>query len=74
MSEHQTVLIAWAVGAKLRVSRSAVAAAAGSATVVRLRRRLARPTMPWPAIKRATRLRETRRPRLRSALVMRGEP
>jgi len=48
--------------------------ASGSAMVVRFVRRRARPARPRSAMRRALRLRETRRPVARSARVMRGEP
>lgn len=62
MSPHQRVPVFEASAVKSRRIRSALAAAPGSGTVVFFQRFAARPCRPHCRIRRATRLREWRRP------------
>ncbi len=59
---------------KSRATRFGAGACAGSATVVRARRRRWQPTSPAARISRATRFRAQRVPRARSSACTRGAP
>jgi hypothetical protein len=74
MSPHQRWLIFAASVVKSRRIASARAAAAGSGIVVFFHRLGARPATPAWRISRATRLRDCRRPWLRSSAWIRGAP
>jgi hypothetical protein len=75
MSPHQAVSTSRTPGPKTRPIRSiAFESAIGSAMVVLLNRRLARPARPRRTMRRATRFCPTRMPSSASVVVILGAP